>query len=98
MADEGGRGLGRGRGRGHGCGHGRGAPVDPPPPPLIQPMTVEQLMLMQAQLMQTMMDRLDHQPAVVPPPVQVHDKRGEFMKGHPLSLHMLLTLKKLMIG
>ena len=33
--------------------------------------------------MQTMMDRLDHQPAVVPPPVQVRDKRGEFMKGRP---------------
>jgi len=44
---------------------------------------VEQLMLMQAQLMQTMMDRLDHKPAVIPPPVQVHDKRGEFMKGRP---------------
>jgi len=56
--------------------------VNPPPPP--QPVTVQQLMLMQAQLMQTMMDRLDHQPAVVPPPVQVRDKRGEFMKGRPL--------------
>jgi hypothetical protein len=44
---------------------------------------MEQLMLMQTQLMQTMMDRLDHQPAVVPPPVQVRDKRGEFMKGRP---------------
>ena len=77
MADEG----GKGRGRGRGCG--RGALVDPPPPPPILPVTVEQLMLMQAQLMQTMMDRLDHQPAVVPPPVQVRDKGGEFMKGRP---------------
>ena len=44
---------------------------------------MEQLTLMQTPLMQTMMDRLDHQPAVVPPPVQVRDKRGEFMKGRP---------------
>ena len=66
MADEGGRDHGRGRDRGR--GRGRGAEVDQPPPPPIQPVTVEQLMLMQAQLMQTMMDHLDHQPAVVPPP------------------------------
>jgi len=46
-------------------------------------VTVEQLMLMQAQLMQTMMDRLENQPAVIPPPVQVRDKRREFMKGCP---------------
>jgi len=66
MADEGGRGRGRGHGRGR--GRGCGAPVDLPPPPPIQPVTLEQLMLMQAQLMQTMMDRLDHQPVVVRPP------------------------------
>jgi hypothetical protein len=49
MATRGGRGRGRGRGRGH------GALVDPPPPP---PVTIEQLMAMQAQLMQTVMDNL----------------------------------------
>jgi len=89
MADEG------GRGRGHGRGRGRGAPVDPPPPPpLIQPVTVEQLMLMQAQLMQTMIDCLDHQPDVVPPPVQVRDKRGEFMKGRrPIFTHAIDPLE-----
>jgi len=63
MADEG----GRGRGCVCGCGHGRGVPMDPPPP--IQLMTVEQLIGMQAQLMQAMMDRLDNQPTVVPPHV-----------------------------
>jgi hypothetical protein len=47
MATRGGRDQGRGRGRGH------GALVDPPPPP---PVTIEQLMAMQAQLMQTVMD------------------------------------------
>jgi hypothetical protein len=34
--------------------------------------------------MQVVMDRLDNQPAGAPPPVQVRDKRGEFMKGCPL--------------
>jgi hypothetical protein len=33
--------------------------------------------------MQVVMDRLDNQPAGAPPPVQVRDKRGEFMKGRP---------------
>jgi hypothetical protein len=63
MTERGGRGQGRGRRR----GRGRGAPVDPPPPP--PPVTIEQLMAMQAQLMQTVMDRLGEQPAGVPPPV-----------------------------
>ena len=72
MAARGGRGRGRGR--------GRDALINPPPPPLV---TMEQLMGMQAQLMQAMMQRLDNEPARVPPPVQVRDKRGEFMKGHP---------------
>ena len=58
-----------GRGRGH--GHGRGAPMNPPPPP---PVTMEQLMGMQAQLMQAMMQRLDIEPTRGPPPVQVRDK------------------------
>ena len=38
---------------------------------------------MQAQLMQAMLQRLDNEPTRGPPPVQVRDKRGEFMKGHP---------------
>jgi hypothetical protein len=63
-----------------GKGRGRGALVDPPPPPV----TIEQLMGMQAQLMQVVMDHLDNQPAGAPPPVQVRDKHGEFMKGSPL--------------
>jgi hypothetical protein len=46
-------------------------------------MTIEQLMAMQAQLMQTVMDRLGEQPAGAPPPVQVCDKRGKFLKGRP---------------
>jgi hypothetical protein len=44
---------------------------------------IEQLMAMQAQLMQIVMDRIGEQPAGAPPPVQVHDKRGEFLKGRP---------------
>ena len=43
-------------GRGRGRGHGRGGPMDPPPPQV----TVEQLMGMQAQLMQAMMQRMDN--------------------------------------
>ena len=43
----------------------------------------EQLIGMQAQLMQAMMHHLDNQHAVVPPPVLVRDKRGEFMKECP---------------
>ena len=46
-------------GRGRGDGRGRGAPMNPPPPP---PVTMEQLMGMQAQLMQAMMQRLDNEP------------------------------------
>ena len=38
---------------------------------------------MQAQLMQAMMQHLDNEPARGLPPVQVRDKRGEFMKGRP---------------
>ena len=72
MAARGGR--GRGRGRGH------DALINPPPPP---PVTMEQILGMQAQLMQAMMQRLDNEPARGPPPVQVRDKHGEFMKGRP---------------
>ena len=83
MAARGGR--GRGRGRGH------DALINPPPPP---PVTVEQLMGMQAQLMQAMMQRLDNEPARIPPPVQVRDKRGEFMKGcPPMFTHALDPLE-----
>ena len=82
-----------GRGRGRGCG--REALINPPPPP---PVTVEQLMGMQAQLMQAMMQRLDNEPARVPPPVQVRDKRGEFMKGRLLCSLMPQTLRRQMIG
>ena len=46
-------------------------------------MTMEQLMAMQAQLMQTMMQHIQNQPVGGPLPVQVRDKRGEFMKGRP---------------
>ena len=67
--------------RGRGRDRGRGAPMDPPPPPPPPQVIVEQLMGMQAQLMQAMMQRVDNQPAGGPPPVQVRDKRGKFMKG-----------------
>ena len=60
-----------------------GAPEPNPNPPLPPPMTMEQLMTMQAQLMQTMMQHIQNQPIGGPPPVHVRDKRGEFMKGHP---------------
>jgi hypothetical protein len=46
-------------------------------------MSVEQLMGMQAQLMQAMMQRLDYKPVGGPLHVQVRDKHGEFMKGCP---------------
>ena len=72
MAARGGRGRGRGR--------GRDALINPPPPP---PVTMEQLMGVQAQLMQAMMQRLDNEHARGLPPVQVRDKHGEFMKGRP---------------
>jgi hypothetical protein len=45
---------------------------------------MEQLMAMQGQLMQTMMQHIQHQPARGPPPAHVRDKRAEFMKGYPL--------------
>ena len=55
--------------------------MDPPPPP--PQVTVEQLIGMQAQLMQAMMQRMDNQPAGGPRPIQVRDKSSEFMKGCP---------------
>jgi hypothetical protein len=44
---------------------------------------VEQLMGTQAQLMQAMMQCLDYEHMGGPPPIQVRDKCGEFMKGRP---------------
>jgi hypothetical protein len=65
-------------GRGRGRGHGRGPN---------QPVTMEQLLQTQNQLMEAFMHHLQdppqNQPTGGPPPVQVRDKRGEFMKGHP---------------
>jgi hypothetical protein len=46
-------------------------------------VTIEQLMAMQAQLIQIVMDRLGEQPAGAPPPMQVRDKCGVFLKGCP---------------
>jgi len=76
-------GAGAGRRRGHGRvrGRGRGASENPPLPP--PPMTIEQLMGMQANMMQAMMNRMNNELVAAPPPVQVRDKRGEFLKGRP---------------
>jgi len=68
---------GVGAGRGRGRGRRRGVPENPPPPPP-PPMTIEQLMGMQA-----MMNRMNNEPVAAPPPVQVRDKHGEFLKGRP---------------
>jgi hypothetical protein len=68
------------RGRRRGRGRGRNVAMDPPNPPVV---TMEQLMGMQAQLMQTMMQRMDNEPIGGPPPVHVRNKHGEFIKGHP---------------
>jgi len=59
--------IGRGRGRGMGGN---------------VPITVEELMQTQNEMMQVFMQHLQQQPP--PPPVHVRDKRGEFMKGRPL--------------
>ena len=61
----------RGRGRGHG-----GVPPNPPP----SPPTIEQLLVVQTQLMQALVQNQQNQPIGGAP----HDKRGEFLKGHPL--------------
>ena len=62
----------RGRGRGRGNGNGGNAPI-----------TVEELMQTQNEMMHVFMQHLQQQPPP-PPPVHVRDKRGEFMKGRPL--------------
>ena len=46
-------------------------------------MTIEQLMGMQANLMQAMTNRMNNELVTAPPPVLVCDKRGEFLKGRP---------------
>ena len=62
---------GRGRGQGHG-----GVPPHPPPPP---PLKIEQLLVVQTQLMQALVqNQQNHLVGGAP-----HDKRGEFLKGHP---------------
>jgi len=73
---------GRGRGRGRGRDHGMGANV---------PITVEELIQTQNEMMHASMQHLQHQPAPPPPPpppVHVRDKCGEFMKGRsPVFTH-----------
>ena len=66
------RGRGRGRGNGNDNGNGGNAPI-----------TVEELMQTQNQMMHVFMQHLQQQPPPTPPPVHVRDKRGEFMKGRP---------------
>ena len=61
---------GRGRGRGRG-----GVPPHPPPPP----PTIEQLLAIQTQLMQTLVQNQQNQQVDGAP----RDKHGEFLKGHP---------------
>ena len=65
----------KGRGRGRGRGNGGNAPI-----------TVEELMQTQNEMMHVFMQHLQQQPPPPPPPPPVHvrDKRGEFMKGRPL--------------
>jgi len=61
----------RGRGRGRGMGAN-------------DPITVEELMQTQNEMMHVFMQHLQQQPPPPPPPVHVRDKRGEFMKRRPL--------------
>ena len=68
------RGRGRGRGRGNGNDNGNGGNA---------PITVEELMQTQNQMMHVFMQHLQQQPPPTPPPIHVRDKRGEFMKGRP---------------
>ena len=57
----------RGRGRGRGLGIGDNVPI-----------TVEELMQTQNEMMHVFMQHLQQQPPPPPPPVHVRDKRGEF--------------------
>ena len=63
---------------------------DLPPP---HPVTMEQLMMMQTQLLQQMaqnIHNMGHGNGNAPP--QVRDKRGEFLKGHPPILFQSMFL------
>ena len=60
------------RGRGRGRGRDANAPI-----------SVEELMHTQNEMMHAFLQHLQHQPTSPPPPVYVRDKRGEFMKGRP---------------
>ena len=62
--------------RGRGRGRGRGMGVN-------DPITEEELMQTQNEMMHVFMQHLQQQPPPPPPPVHVRDKRGEFMKGRP---------------
>jgi len=64
----------RGRGRGRGRGNGDNDPI-----------TVEELMQTQNEMMHVFMQHLQQHPPPPPPPPPVHerDKNGEFMKGRP---------------
>ena len=70
--------FGRGRGRGRG-----GVPPHPPPP---LPPTIEQLLVVQTQLIQTLVQNQQNQPIGGAP----RDKRGEFLKGRPRCFLMPL--------
>ena len=71
----------RGRGRGKDRGNGGNAPI-----------TVEELMQTQNEMMHVFMQHLQQQPPPPPPPIHVRDKRGKFMKGRPRCLHTQLIL------
>ena len=64
----------RERGRGRCRGRGANAPI-----------TVEEVMRTQNEMIHAFMQHLQHQPTPPPPspPVHVRDKRGEFMNGRP---------------
>ena len=66
------------RERGQGCGC---VPLHPPSPP---PLTIEQLLAVQTQLMQALVQNQQNQQVGGAP----HDKRGEFLKGRlPVLSH-----------
>ena len=56
----------------------RGNPTNPNPPPP-NPPSIEQALMMQTQLLQTITQSVLNNPHQAPP----IDQRGEFMKGHP---------------
>ena len=62
-----------------GRGRGRGRGGVPPHPLLPLPLTIEQLLAVQTQLMQALVQNQQNQQVYGAP----RDKRGEFLKGHP---------------